>query len=391
MKNGMFSRTDHSVLGRWWWTVDRGMLAAFLTLMILGVMLVTTASPPVALRINLSEFHFVSRHLFFLSFSVVIMFALSLATPKMVWRLATLVLLGSIVGMILVLLIGAEVKGAQRWISLFGFSIQPSEFMKPSFAVMSGWFLSRSREQPGFPGDAIAMGLFGLVVALLVMQPDIGMTFVTASIFLAQLCLAGVSLWILCALGLLGVAGLVGAYFLLPHFQSRLDRFLDPASGDTYQIDKSLEAFRQGGLAGVGPGQGEIKLGIPDAHADFIYAVAAEEMGMIFALVILGIYMFIILRGLNRLMDNDNLFAIIATGGLLTMFGLQSFIHMASSVSILPAKGMTLPFISYGGSSLWALAMAMGMVLALTRKQSRTSIAKGGSIARGLFDRRKVM
>ncbi len=387
MSSGMFTRTDRSVLGRWWWTVDRPMLAALSILMVLGIMLVATASPPVAQRIGVGEFHFVIRHAIFLLPAIAILLGLSLLSPKMIWRLATVVLGCSILGLVLVLFVGTEVKGAQRWISLFGFSVQPSEFMKPSFAVLSAWFLSRSREQPGFPGQWVATGLFGLIVLLLSLQPDIGQTVVTAAIFGAQICLAGFPLWIL--FGLIGLAGvaLFGAYFLFPHFQSRMDRFLDPASGDNYQVGKSLEAFRQGGLGGVGPGQGEIKLSIPDAHADFIYSVAAEEMGMVFALVILGIYVFIIMRGLNRLMENDSLFAILATGGILTMFGLQSVIHMGSSVSILPAKGMTLPFISYGGSSLWAIALAMGMVLALTRRQPRTSVAKGGSIARGFFTR----
>lgn len=387
MNNALFSRTDRSILGRWWWTVDRPMLASLLVLMVLGVMLVTTASPPVALRIGAGEFHFVIRHIIFLIPALLILLGLSLMSPKMIWRTATIVLGLGILGLMLVLITGTEVKGAQRWISLFGFSIQPSEFVKPSFAVISAWFLSRAREQPGFPGQWIATGLFGLVIMLLLLQPDIGMTVVTAAIFGAQICLAGLPFWILFGFIGLGVSGLLGAYFLFPHFQSRMDRFLDPSTGDNYQVSKSLEAFRQGGLGGVGPGQGEVKLGLPDAHADFIYSVAAEEMGMVFALIILGIYVFIILRGLNRLMENDSLFAILACGGILTMFGLQSVIHMGSSVSVLPAKGMTLPFISYGGSSLWAIAFAMGMVLALTRRQPRTSVARGGSIARGFFGR----
>lgn len=383
----LFSRTDRSVLGRWWWTVDRPMLAALLILMVLGIMLVTTASPPVAERIGVGEFHFVIRHIIFLIPALGILLGLSLLSPKAIWRLATVVLAASILGLILVLFAGTEVKGAQRWISVFGFSIQPSEFMKPSFAVLSAWFLSRSREQPGFPGHWVATGLFGLIVLLLAMQPDIGQTVVTAAIFGAQICLAGLPLWILFGFGTLAIGGMFGAYALFPHFRSRMDRFLDPSSGDNYQVSKSLEAFRQGGLGGVGPGQGEVKLSIPDAHADFIYSVGAEEMGMVFALVVLGIYVFIVRRGLNRLVENDSLFAILATGGILTMFGLQSVIHMGSSVSLLPAKGMTLPFISYGGSSLWAIALAMGMVLALTRRQPRTSVAKGGSIARGFFAR----
>jgi cell division protein FtsW len=242
--------------------------------------------------------------------------------------------------------------------------------------------MARQKDLPDFPGDKVAAGLYGIVVALLLLQPDLGMTVVVTTIYGALIFLAGFPFWLLVgfALGALGL--LVMAYYSFSHVQSRIDRFLDPASGDNYQVQKSLEAFQNGGLFGTGPGQGTVKLGLPDAHADFIFAVAGEELGLIVTLILLGIFAFIILRGFNRVMDSPDIFPLLATAGLLVMFGFQALIHMGSSVNVLPAKGMTLPFISYGGSSLLAMSFSMGMVLALTRRQSRSSVVRSTPVAR---------
>ncbi|MBU0799898.1 MAG: putative lipid II flippase FtsW [Alphaproteobacteria bacterium] len=378
----LFARTDQSVLGRWWWTVDRGLLAAFTALVVFGVVLVAAASPPVAERIGLGPYHFIIRHMVMLVPALIIMFSVSLLSLRNIWRLASIALIGSIFAMILVLLVGSEIKGAQRWIHLPGFSLQPSEFVKPAFAVVAAWFMARQKDLPDFPGDKVAAGLYGIVVALLLLQPDLGMTVVVTTIYGALIFLAGFPFWLLVgfALGALGL--LVMAYYSFSHVQSRIDRFLDPASGDNYQVQKSLEAFQNGGLFGTGPGQGTVKLGLPDAHADFIFAVAGEELGLIVTLILLGIFAFIILRGFNRVMDSPDIFPLLATAGLLVMFGFQALIHMGSSVNVLPAKGMTLPFISYGGSSLLAMSFSMGMVLALTRRQSRSSVVRSTPVAR---------
>ncbi len=381
-KTKIFSRADKSVLGQWWWTVDRGLLTAVLTLVVFGIVMVTAASPPVAERIGLSEFHFVKRHLILLVPSLCLMFGISLLTPKQVWRVASVLLVGTVFALIYVLFSGIEIKGAQRWIHLPGFSLQPSEFAKPAFAVVAAWFMVKQKEKPDFPGIKIAAGLFLLVITLFLLQPDLGMSVVLTSIYGAQIFLAGFPLWLVIVFGTLGVCGLVAAYFVFPHVQSRIDRFLDPASGDNYQVQKSLEAFQNGGVFGTGPGQGEIKLQLPDAHADFIFSVVGEEMGMMVTGVVILLFAYILLRGFNRLMDSDDLFIVLAVGGLLTMFGVQALIHMGSSLSLLPAKGMTLPFISYGGSSLLSISIAMGMVLALTRRQSKRSIAKGSLVKR---------
>lgn len=378
----VFSRTDKSVWGRWWWTIDRPMLAVLLGLMLAGVVMVATASPPVALRTNLDQFHFITRHLIFLAVALPLMIGVSLLSLRNLWRLSLLIVLGGIVMMAVVLITGSEIKGAQRWIAIGGFSLQPSEFVKPALAVVTAWLVARQKDRPDYPGYILAGVIFSLVIMLLLMQPDFGMTAVVFSVLCAQAFLAGIPLWIVAGLCGVGLVGGVGAYFTLSHVRSRFDRFFNPSSGDTYQIDRALEAFRQGGLAGTGPGQGTVKLSIPDAHSDFVFAVAGEEMGFIFLALLLLAIAFVILRGFNRVMDSDNLFVILAAGGLLVMFGLQSFIHIGSNLSMIPTKGMTLPFLSYGGSSLWAVAIAMGMVLALTRRHPRTAISRSSLSSR---------
>jgi len=374
----LFARTDQSLLGQWWWTVDRGMLAAFLILVVFGIVLVATASPPVAERIGLDGYHFLKRHIVILVPALSMLIGISFLNSRQIRRLATLLFLGSVVAMIAVLVIGMEIKGAQRWIHVFGFSLQPSEFIKPAFTVLAAWLMALQKEKEGFPGNSITAVLYFLTVTLLLLQPDLGMTIVVTIIWATQIFLSGFPFRILAVLILLGIGGLISAYFTFDHVQSRVDRYLHPEAGDTYQVDKSLEAFRNGGVFGTGPGQGSVKLGLPDAHADFIFSVAAEEMGLIFVLIILSVYGFILLRGYNRLMDSNQMFVVLTVGGLLTMFGLQALVHMGSSLHLLPTKGMTLPFMSYGGSSLLSMGLSMGIVLGLTRRKSRTGVSKGG-------------
>lgn len=372
----LFARTDKSLLGRWWWTVDRVLLALILGVVAFGMILVPSASPPVAERIGAPEFHFVIRHIVYLVPSMALLFGLSLCPPRLIWRIAVCVLALGLFAMILVLGFGAEVKGATRWLPLFGFSLQPSEFVKPAFIVVAAWLIARQKEVPHFKGKSWATALYGGVVVLLMLQPDFGMTVVTTGCFLGLLFLGGLQFRYVFGMLAAGIGGGMLAYFGFSHVRSRVDRFLNPESGDTFQIDRSLEAFRNGGLFGTGAGQGTVKLNIPDAHADFIFSVAGEELGLLITLLLVALIAGIVLRGLNRMMDSDDLFAVLATGGLLILFGGQSLIHMGSALSLLPTKGMTLPFISYGGSSMIAMAMAMGFVLALTRKQARSAIAR---------------
>ncbi|MHA1571151.1 MAG: FtsW/RodA/SpoVE family cell cycle protein, partial [Alphaproteobacteria bacterium] len=263
-------RTDTSVLGRWWWTVDHLTLAALAVLMAFGVILAMAASPPVAVRIGLDEMYFVRRHLTLLPLALIAIVAVSLLTPAQIRLLALAVFCGSLVFLVLTLLVGSEVKGARRWLNIAGFSLQVSEFVKPSFAVVAAWLFARESRKGVISPTIICVGLYVTVVALLMAEPDVGQTVVVTAVWLAQFFLAGVSLWLVGALAALGVLGLAGAYFALPHVARRIDGFLDPSQGDSYQIDRSLDAFRSGGLFGRGPGEGQVKNSLPDAHADFI-------------------------------------------------------------------------------------------------------------------------
>lgn len=373
-----FSRTDQSFLGKWWWTIDRGMFAGFILLMIIGVLLVATASPPVALHHGLNAFYFLTRHIIALVPALIIFLTISTLEPRMLWRVSSVVFALSIFALIMVLFVGIEIKGARRWIHLPGLSLQPSEFIKPSFVIVSAWLIALQKKGGKFPGNAVVAGLYGLIITLLLMQPDLGMSVLVTCGWAALIFLAGMRFRLLFIFAGFAIAGLAFSYITFDHVHSRINRFLDPESGDNYQVERSLEAFQNGGLIGTGPGQGTVKLGLPDAHADFIFSVAGEEMGLIFLLVLILIYGAILFRGLNKLTQSDDLFCILAAGGLLTIFGLQAFIHMGSALHLLPAKGMTLPFISYGGSSLWSISYAMGAVMALTRRTGRSSVSRGG-------------
>lgn len=362
-------RNDTSLLGLWWWTVDRWTLAAVATLIGFGVILILAASPAAGHRIGLGSFYLAQRHLALLPLALALMFAVSLLTPRWVKRIAVIGYLGAVLLCALTLLVGPEIKGATRWISIAGFSLQPSEFLKPTFAVVCAWMFAHSAKDPQFPGTWITIGLGLLSVSLLMLQPDVGQAFVLTAVWSVQLFLAGLPmLWV----GLIAVTAataLIGAYFVLPHVAQRIDSFLDPSAGDRYQIQRSMEAFTNGGLFGRGPGEGTVKALLPDAHSDFIFAVAGEELGLFACLFIVLLFAVVVLRGFSRAFHDNSPFVLLATAGLLTQFGLQALINMASSLHLMPTKGMTLPFISYGGSSLLALALALGMVLALTRRR----------------------
>jgi len=269
--------------------------------------------------------------------------------------------------MVLTLVSGSEIKGATRWISIAGLSLQPSEFVKPSFVVLSAWLFARQRLGISYSGYALAIGLYGLVVLLLLAQPDVGMAILVSIIWGTQFFLAGLPMLLVIAIGAIFLAGGVFAYFEFAHVRARIDMFLDPSGEEAYQVARSLDAFRGGGIFGVGPGEGHVKEVLPDAHADFIFAVAGEEFGLLMTLMVVALFAFIVLRGFVRVFRESDLFIQLAVAGLLVQFGLQAIINMASTLNLMPTKGMTLPFISYGGSSMFALALGMGMVLALTR------------------------
>ena len=370
----MISREQRTPFSEWWWTVDRLLLAGFMTLMLGGVILSLAASPPVAVRIGLDPFHFFNRHVLFLVPSMIVMLAVSFLSPRQVRRTALLVFAVSIVLVVATLLFGPEVKGAKRWITILGINIQASESLKPAFVVLVAWLFAESAKRPEMPATSMALGLLLMTVTLLVLEPDFGQTMLILMVWGTLFFIAGMRMiWVFGLMGA-GAVGLFGAYMLVPHVAGRIKRFMDPASGDTFQVDMAMESFTHGGWFGQGPGEGTVKRILPDSHTDFVFAVAAEEFGIILCLALLALFAFIVIRALSRAYASEDLFARFAAAGLAIMFGIQASINMAVNLHLMPAKGMTLPFISYGGSSMISLAYGVGMLLALTRQRPRVEM-----------------
>ena len=365
-----FARTDRSRLGVWWWTVDRFLLGAILALMALGVALSFGSSPAAAARIGIHDpFHFAKRQLVYGLIGVSILLGASIASPRGVRRVSFFVYLAAVTVMMVLPVIGHSAKGADRWLSIGGFSLQPSEFMKPALIVLASWMFAEAQKGEGVPGVSIAFGLYGVAVVLLLLQPDVGQTVLTTVTFGACFFMAGVPMrWIL---GLASVAGggFVAIYFAFGHVAARFHKFLSPAKADTHQVDKAAEAIAHGGLFGVGPGEGIMKRHVPDLHTDFIYSVAAEEYGLVFSLLLISVFGFVIVRGLYRAMKLADPFEQVAASGLFVLVGQQTLINVCVNLNLIPTKGMTLPFISYGGSSMLATGLTLGLALALTRRR----------------------
>lgn len=366
----LFSRSDTSVLGTWWWTIDRSILFALIFLAFIGLLFLMSSSPAVAERLGYSPYFFVKKQIIFLGASGAFGLLLSMLPPSGVRKASIAMFALAFIGLLLVPFIGTEIKGARRWLYVFGFSVQPSEFMKPAFAVIAAYLLALQRKTKDKRLFYILGGLFFAVALLIVTQPDIGMMFTLCFVFFAQIFIAGLPWLWFAGLSLVGVLMPVLFYFIFPHFRIRINAFLQPDAAESFQVNKGLEAYTSGGIFGKGIGEGTIKKLIPDAHTDFIMPVAAEEYGLFFCLIVLSLFAFIIVKGFLRLMQTKNTFIILATSALLIQFFLQMFINIASNLRMIPPKGMTLPFVSYGGSSLLAISFAMGVVLALTRKNT---------------------
>src|SRR5947209_7332816 len=372
----MVSRAERTPFAAWWWTVDRLMLAALLALMLGGIVLSLAASPPVAARLGLEPFYFVNRHVLFLIPALLLLLATSLLSPRNIRRMALVIFIVSLMLIVATLMFGAEVKGARRWIVILGVNIQPSEFLKPAFVILIAWLFGESARRPEMPANTAALALLLTAVSALVLQPDFGQTMLIMLVWGTLFFLAGMRMVWVIGLGGAAVVGLAGAYVMLPHVARRIQRFMDPASGDTFNVDQALESFVRG------PGEGTIKRILPEAHTDFVFAVAAEEFGIVLCLVLLALFAFIVLRALRRALEDDDPFRRFAVAGLAILFGLQAAINMSVNLHLIPAKGMTLPFISYGGSSMISLAYGMGMLLALTRERPRAELlAREGALA----------
>ncbi len=371
----MVTRAERTALGEWWWTIDRWLMGSFLLLMLSGFLFGLAAYPPVANKLGLSTFHFVNRQAAFLVVFGLLMVGLSFLDPRQVRRAALGLLLVGLALVVLTLFFGTEVKGARRWINLLGFSLQPSEIVKPAFAVVAAWAFSERQSRREMPSLIIAILLLPLVVAPLIRQPDLGQTILITAVWCALFFLAGLHfLWVLGLAGLGGFA-LLAAYRFLPHVTDRIDRFLNKGgTSDTFQTDMALESMLSGGWFGRGPGEGILKRLLPDGHTDFIFSVIGEEFGAITCVLVALLYAFIVIRALLSARGSNDPFSRMAAAGLVVLFGLQCFINMAVNLNLIPPKGMTLPFLSYGGSSMLSVAITTGFLLALTRRRPKAAL-----------------
>jgi len=367
----MISRADRSAVANWWWTIDRSLLSVAMILVVFGIFLSFAASPSVASRIGIGDnFHFVRLHIKYTMLAFVVMMVLSFLPRKPLLGFSWGLLVFSLLLMGFVLLGGVEIKGARRWLVMFGMTLQPSEFIKPAFVIIAAFLFAKAEEW----GKSWAWGsvffLLILTSVLLFLEPDIGQTTLIVLTAAAMFFLAGLPVLLFILLGVAGLAFGLTAYFTLDHVKERIDAFLT-GKGDTFQVDVGREAIVQGGWFGQGPGEGTIKRIIPDAHTDFVFSVAAEEYGIILCLIMVAFFGFIVLRSLWLARRGGDDFSCFAIAGLAVLFGLQSLINMAVNLHLVPPKGMTLPFISYGGSSLLAVGISIGLLLALTRKRAR--------------------
>jgi cell division protein FtsW len=373
-----FARTDTSRWARWWWTTDRWLLGATAALMLLGVLLQFGTSPAAAARLGIAwPFHFAVRQCVFAAFGVAIVLGTSVLTPRGVRRVAFFVYIVAILAMLALPFLGHNAKGATRWVDFAGFALQPSEFMKPAMLVLVAWMFSEA-QKGDIPGVSIAFCLYAIAVVLLLLEPDIGQTALITAAFGAAFWVAGVPIGWIMGMGATAIAGLGATPLIFPHVATRLHLFLEPKPSEPGQVERAAQAIAAGRGFGRGPGEGVMKVQIPDMHTDFAYSAAAEEYGLWLSLLLITLFAVLVIRGLYRAMKISDPFEQVAAAGLFAMVGMQAFINIVVNLGLAPTKGMTLPFISYGGSSMLAMSLTMGMALALTRRQPGAYLAEDG-------------
>ncbi len=374
-------RRGEPILPKWWRTIDKWTMSCVLILFVIGLLLGLASSPPLAGRNGFDPFHYVERQALFGGLALIAMLMTSMMSPTLVRRLAVLGFLVSFVALAFLPIFGTDFgKGAVRWYSLGFASLQPSEFLKPGFVVVAAWLFAAAQQINGPPGRLWSFALCMAIVGMLVMQPDFGQACLILFGWGVMYFVAGAPMLLLVGMAGAVVLGGMFAYSNSEHFARRIDGFLNQEVDPTTQLGYATNAIREGGLFGVGVGEGQVKWSLPDAHTDFIIAVAAEEYGLILVLIIIALYSLIVVRSLMRLMRERDMFIRLAGTGLACMFGVQAMINMGVAVRLLPAKGMTLPFVSYGGSSLIAGGIAVGMLLAFTRTRPQGEL---GDILRG--------
>lgn len=361
----------YNFINRWWRLIDQQIVTCFLILIILNIILVATSGAAVASRIGLDENHFISKQMIHLLISVFLLFLFSCFSLKIIKIFSCLGFIITITFLVMVKFYGYEVKGAKRWINILNFSMQPSEFIKPIFAIVVALLLDIKSSNKDFPACSICLAIYFMISFLLITQPDIGMFMMISCIFAIQLFIAGLPLILIIFSSIIGIITISCAYYFIPHVNQRITSFLNQDKENiSYQVSKSLAAFRQGGLYGKGPGEGTVKYTLPDSHTDFIFAVAGEELGAIICLLIILLFGFIVIKTLHNIKKEENMFILFAVSGIISQFALGAIINIGVTLNLLPTKGMTLPFISYGGSATLSVAITCGILLSLTKKKT---------------------
>lgn len=365
----LVSRANRNVLADWWLSVDRWQLVLSAVLISFGLLMTLAASPEVARNHGLPLYHFAYKQFVFLILGTIVAIGISCLSSTNIRRFAFVLFAVSLVGLVGTLFWGSEIKGAQRWIYLAGISIQPSEFVKPSFTVLCAWLFARQNTQFESSAALYTFAMLLLLAGLLLLQPDVGQMTLLVFVWACIYFLAGASLRFLAVLSIVGLVLGVLVYNEVDHVKSRIDRFVDPSSGDTFQVDRAMDAIAAGGITGVGPGNGKVKSILPDAHTDYVFAVAVEEGGFILAAAILLTFAGLLWRCTMAIYREGRHWVQLAVSGLACLFGLQVCINLAVNLNLMPSKGMTLPFVSYGGSSLLATSVTLGMIIGLSRRR----------------------
>lgn len=368
-----FDRKKLNLIKKWWIDIDRVSFSLIIFIIVLGLIMGVISTPYVAQKISVSQFFFIKKHLVFALIAIVLVVLVSMLNVQQIKLLSIFGTGLFVVLLVVVALFGSEVKGAKRWITISGFNLQPSEFVKTFFLVFNAFLLNKFYYKRWHIKYGVSALSFSIIALLIIIQPDFGMTMILTLLWLAQLFIFGLPMVLITLISLLLVVGSIFAYLALPHVADRINRFFD-VDQKNYQVERSIDAYVNGGLFGVGPGNGIVKKHIPDAHTDFIFAVIAEEFGIISCLAIIFIFFVIVTRTIKRVMDEDDLFSYLATIGLILQFVSQMIINIGVSLGLMPTKGMTLPFISYGGSSIIAMSLCFGMILSLTKKKYHNKI-----------------
>ena len=364
----VFDRNTLNPLKRWWIDIDKINFLLVIFLITFGLIMSLSASPAIAAKISVDKLFFIKKQIIFAFLAIIAIFLTSFLSRQHIKLLGLFGFVSCLILLVLVLFLGDEAKGAKRWLMIFGFTVQPSEFAKTFFLIFNALLLHKLSKSKWFVKYGFSAAFYFIISVLLILQPDFGMTLVITALWLIQLFIFGLPLILIILCGFLGLAGGISAYFTMPHVADRINRFLN-FDQKNYQVDRSIDAYANGGFLGTGPGGGVVKQYIPDAHTDFIFAVISEEFGLIFCIFLMLIFLIIFSRVIKYSLNEQDLFSRLTIIGLICQITLQTLVNIGVSIGMLPTKGMTLPFISYGGSSLIAVSIGFGVILSLTKKR----------------------